>query len=110
MASSSSTRPGGASKVGNFLVKVLGIKLQEPEPIREDSLGEPDEVFYEQQPTTAEYLRELVPSGDDLLRYLVSIFPFLSWIGHYNLQWFLGDLVAGMSSLVPLLPPSLRHY
>lgn len=85
------------SKVGNFLVKALGIQLQEPEPIREDFPGEPDEVFYEQQPTTAEFLRGLVPSGDDLLHYLVSLFPFMSWIGHYNLQWFLGDLVAGLS-------------
>lgn len=51
--------------------------------------------FVEEPPRTAEFLRELVPSGKQLGDYVISLFPFLSWIGHYNLQWLVGDLVAG---------------
>lgn len=90
------------TKVGHGLAKVLGIKLQHPEPILEEvTRGESvfsantTETFIEQQPTTADFLLELAPNGQDLLHYVKSLFPFVSWIGHYNLQWLIGDLVAG---------------
>ncbi len=53
-------------------------------------------MFVEELPTTAEFLSQLLPTGDGVLRYLASLFPFVSWIGHYNAQWLLGDVVAGM--------------
>ncbi len=34
-------------------------------------------------------------SPQDVLRYFYQLLPFLQWIGNYNLQWFVGDLVAG---------------
>jgi hypothetical protein len=27
-----------------------------------------------------------------------GLFPFLNWINHYNLQWLVGDVIAGMES------------
>lgn len=49
-------------------------------------------------PTVLDWLNEVCPSGSQLLQYFVRLFPFLNWICHYNLQWLVGDLIAGMSS------------
>lgn len=46
-------------------------------------------------PTVLDWLNEAFPSGRQLLQYFIRLFPFLKWIQHYNLQWFLGDLTAG---------------
>ena len=54
-----------------------------------------DHSFVEEPPEVLDYLNNLIPSGNQLYNYVVSLFPFLAWIGHYNLQWLIGDLVAG---------------
>lgn len=96
---------GSSTKVGHMLAKGLGIKLKEPEPVADDVTrgesvfsGQTGDTFVEQSPTTADFLRELVPSGRDVLHYIHTLFPFVDWIGHYNLQWFAGDVVAGALS------------
>lgn len=95
---------------GQNLAKVLGIKLEDPDTnnvTRGESIfsTHTTDSFVEQQPTSGEWLEETIPSRQEMLNYLRSLFPFLSWIGFYNLQWFLGDLVAGMLSL-----PSLSRF
>src|SRR3569833_313763 len=94
-----------STKIGHALAKGLGIKLENPEPYQDEvTRGESvlsvqtADTFVEQPPTTAEYLFELVPNGKQLTNYLYSLFPFIHWIGHYNLQWLAGDLVAGKSA------------
>lgn len=88
-------------KAGRFTAKALGIKLQDKDPYDEVTRGESiisnhtTSSFVEEPPHTSEFLRELVPSGKQLGDYAISLFPFTSWIGHYNLQWLVGDLVAG---------------
>ncbi len=91
-----------STKVGHGLAKVLGIKLEKPEPYEDEvTRGESilsrdtTDTFVEQPPTTAEFLISLIPSLQDVGRYVMSLFPFLSWIGRYNTQWLVGDLVAG---------------
>lgn len=27
-----------------------------------------------------------------------QLFPFTKWIGNYNLNWFVGDLIAGLTA------------
>jgi solute carrier family 26 (sodium-independent sulfate anion transporter), member 11 len=88
--------------VGHFMAKVLGIQLIESDPYGDEvTRGESvftnntDDTFVEQEPTTAEWLMDLGPSGQDVLEYIKSLFPFINWIPFYNLQWFIGDLVAG---------------
>lgn len=90
------------SKAGHVAAKALGIKLQDKDPYRElDRPGasvlseQTNHTFVEDPPLVLDYLHELLPSGKQLYAYLLSLFPFLSWIGHYNLQWLIGDLVAG---------------
>jgi sodium-independent sulfate anion transporter 11 len=100
-----------APKAGHVVAKALGIKLQEQDPFRElDRPGasmmsdRTDHTFVEEPPQVLDYLNNLIPSGSELYRYVVSLFPFLSWIGHYNLQWLIGDLVAGKNGRRSQLP------
>jgi hypothetical protein len=89
-----------STKAGHFLAKIL--ELEAPESARDNvTRGESilsqqtTDSFVEEQPTTMEFLEEITPTGKDILQYLRSLFPFLNWIFFYNMQWFIGDLVAG---------------
>ncbi|KAL1651252.1 hypothetical protein SLS58_000591 [Diplodia intermedia] len=104
-----------SSKVTTGLAKVLGIKLDERE--HGDSLTRGESVFsvssadtyVEDEPTVGEWFREITPSGGDLWRYVRSLFPFLHWIGNYNLQWLYGDLVAGITVGAVVIPQGMAY-
>lgn len=87
-------------EIGHGLAKFLGIKLEEPEAERV-TRGESvfsiqtADSFFEEQPTTKEVFASIIPTRKAILDYFLSLFPFLSWIGFYNVQWLIGDLVAG---------------
>ncbi|KAI1468898.1 sulfate permease [Daldinia caldariorum] len=101
-------------KAGQTLAKVLGIKLEDPD-MDDVTRGESvfsmqtADSFVEHQPTSAEWLREIMPSGRDVLNYFKSLFPFLSWIRFYNLQWFIGDLVAGITIGAVVVPQGMAY-
>jgi len=91
------------NKAGRIAAKALGIKLQEEDPYTRE-LERPgasmisnvtSHTFVEEPPHVVDWFLGLIPTGEQIYRYLLSLFPFLSWIGHYNLQWLIGDLVAG---------------
>jgi sodium-independent sulfate anion transporter 11 len=95
--------PSTATKAGHLLAKVLRIDLNYRDDIPEETLSRGESIlsvqtsdtFVEQQPTSAEWIRDVLPSGKELISYTRSLFPFTYWIGRYNLQWLFGDLVAG---------------
>ncbi|KDN38099.1 putative sulfate permease [Tilletiaria anomala UBC 951] len=41
--------------------------------------------------------------------YLDSLFPIRRWIGSYNLQWAIGDLIAGITVALVLVPQSMSY-
>ena len=87
--------PSAATKVGHGLAKVLGINLQ-----YRDTTGEgisSADTYVEEEPTALEWIKQVKPSGRTFVNWAYSLFPFTHWIGRYNLQWFIGDLVAGIS-------------
>lgn len=91
-----------ATKIGHGLAKALRIQLdQQAERDNEIRRGESvfssqtADTYVEEEPHAVDWLREITPSGRDLLQYLYSLFPFVHWITRYNLQWLIGDLVAG---------------
>lgn len=96
-----------ATKVGHGLAKVLGIKLQYRDPTGQEALTRGESVysvssadtFVEQEPTSLEWISSVAPTGRTLTNWLYHIFPFTHWIGRYNLQWLIGDLVAGQLRL-----------
>ena len=92
------------TKIGHGLAKILGIKLHYRDETGVGGITRGESVFsidsadtyVEEEPTVWEWLDNVLPSGQDMLRYFYSLFPFLHWITRYNLQWLYGDLVAGI--------------
>ena len=95
--------PSTATKVGHGLAKVLGIKLDYRDPVGQAKLSRGESVFsvssadsyVEEEPSSMDWIREITPSPRDMLNYIHHLFPFTHWIGRYNAQWLVGDLVAG---------------
>ncbi|TGJ85058.1 hypothetical protein E0Z10_g3694 [Xylaria hypoxylon] len=101
-------------RVGHGLAKALGIKLHESESnrvTRGESVfsNQTADSFFEEQPTVKEALASIVPSRRAILDYILSLFPFLSWIGFYNLQWLVGDLVAGITIGAVVVPQGMAY-
>lgn len=93
------------TKIGHGLAKVLGIKLDDHNPelvTRGESVFSVSsaDIYVEEEPTVGEWVREHAPTRNKIIQYFLSLFPFLQWITHYNLQWLLGDLVAGNGFLI----------
>jgi len=104
------------TRVGHHLAKALGIKLDyrnetgQPRITRGESVFsiESADSYVEDEPTSAEWIRSITPSGRDVWSYFRSLFPFTTWITKYNSQWFFGDLIAGRSySYAPDSPVAL---
>lgn len=91
-------------QTGHFLAKILGIKLNNDVNAEDLTRGESvfsvqtADSFIEREPTSGEWIQDLIPGWHDFVTYTRSLFPFTYWIGRYNLQWFIGDLVAGKFS------------
>lgn len=83
---------GMSTKVGHGLARVLGIELQ---PSGYPVVGDAPHVYIESDPTASDWIRSNAPTTQQVRHYVYSLFPFLHWIGFYNLQWFIGDLIAG---------------
>lgn len=93
------------TKVGHALAKFFNIKLQPNEPYvdevtREGSVttggsGYPTDTFVEEPVHVSDYFKNAAPTGKGISNYVYSLFPFLHWIGRYNMIWLAGDLVAG---------------
>ncbi|KAH6689055.1 sulfate permease [Plectosphaerella plurivora] len=101
------------TKIGHGLAKVLGIRLQE-DHYADDAVQRGESVistnsFVEEAPTAGEWLRELVPGRKETVRYFRGLFPFVNWIGHYNVQWLIGDLVAGITVGAVVVPQGMAY-
>jgi sodium-independent sulfate anion transporter 11 len=94
-----------ATKIGHGAAKILGIDLHYRNETGSDRITRGESVFsidsadsyVEHEPTALEWLGRTLPNGKDMREYAYSLFPFIHWITRYNLQWLIGDLVAGKS-------------
>ncbi|KAH7107846.1 sulfate transporter family-domain-containing protein [Auriculariales sp. MPI-PUGE-AT-0066] len=71
-------------------------------------VGHPDD----QPPVVglSDYVRE--HSGDPrqgVINYLSSLFPILGWVTRYNIGWAVGDLIAGLTVGLVLVPQSMSY-
>ncbi|GJE97092.1 sulfate permease [Phanerochaete sordida] len=48
------------------------------------------------------------PKGD-LIHYVTSLFPITSWITRYNFGWLTGDVVAGLTVGIVVVPQSMSY-
>jgi solute carrier family 26 (sodium-independent sulfate anion transporter), member 11 len=107
-----------STNLSKGVAKALGIKLHEREPYydtdgvtRGESTYSIDsaDTYVEEEPTTLEWFKEVLPTGPGLLRYAHNLFPFTHWITRYNAQWLAGDLVAGITVGFVVVPQSMAY-
>lgn len=87
----------------NFVTeKVLGIDPNERYAHQPDDLDRhaydvlhPADIYLEQEPTVGEWIKELAPTREGIVDYVVSLFPSATWLPRYKAAWLLGDIVAG---------------
>lgn len=83
---------GISTKIGHGLARVLGIDLKPTSYPGEDGVND---AYTESDPTTREWIVSHMPTRQQARQYVYNLFPFLHWIRFYNVQWLIGDLVAG---------------
>ncbi|POR35580.1 Sulfate permease 2 [Tolypocladium paradoxum] len=96
--------------------KVLGIDVNErystvPQDLdsrARDVLG-PAHTYLEDEPSVAEWFKDLAPTRAGATRYVKALFPSASWIRRYNLRWLLGDIVAGITIGLVVVPQALAY-
>lgn len=106
-----------ANRIGNGIAKVLGIDLHYRNETGSERVTRGESVFtvgsadtyVEDEPTAAEWVREVIPSGREFAEYCYSLFPFTHWIGRYNAQWLMGDLVAGITVGAVVVPQGMAY-
>lgn len=92
-----------ATGIGHALAKVLRIKLNYRDPTANDGVTRGESAFsvstadtyVEEEPTALEWIKHVTPTPRGVALWAYHLFPFIHWIGHYNLQWLTGDLIAG---------------
>lgn len=92
------------SRIGRILAKALFIDLDyrkdEAELTNSGALSTTSvNTFVEKEPTVGEWLQKFKPTAEGTKNYFISLFPFWTWIFHYNLTWLTGDVIAGMFEL-----------
>jgi sodium-independent sulfate anion transporter 11 len=109
----SSAEPSSAvppsTKAGHSIAKFLGIELQDDTPYeqtvtRGESVYSINTPYIEPEPTVLEYVSQFKPTLRGVRTYFLSFFPFLTWIGRYNLKWAYGDLTAGITVGCVVIP------
>src|ERR1700761_6029762 len=63
--------------------------------------------YLESEPTVLGWLQSKAPNKKRTVKYITDTFPCLKWIPKYNLQWFLGDLIAGVTVGAVIVPKSM---
>ncbi|KAF2682793.1 sulfate permease-like protein [Lentithecium fluviatile CBS 122367] len=106
-----------STKIGHGLAKILGINLHYRHETGSERVTRGESVFsinsadtyVEEEPTAIEWLHEVIPTGQDIAHYFIHLFPFLHWITRYNVQWLIGDLVAGITVGAVVVPQSMAY-
>jgi len=66
--------------------------------------------YTEPEPTVQGWLRStLVPTSTGALRYFRGIFLFVQWLPRYNLNWLLGDSIAGLTVGLVVIPQAMAY-
>ncbi|KAJ3070614.1 hypothetical protein HDU98_006342 [Podochytrium sp. JEL0797] len=67
---------------------------------------EPENSLKTLKKQAAGHLRHLPENSK---QYVKSLFPILSWMPRYNLQWFIGDFIAGVTVALVVIPQSISY-
>lgn len=67
-------------------------------------------LYNEREVTVVDWGQEVFGSPlQKATNYFISLFPIAQWILHYNRKWLYGDLIAGITVGVVLVPQSMSY-
>ena len=103
-AAAANAEPGGtgARRVWNACRRA-GLRMVNYDEVEANRLGVP---IVGVKDFVHEYTK--APS-EAVLGYLDSLFPIRRWILSYNMQWLIGDLIAGITVALLLVPQSMSY-
>ncbi|KAK2605836.1 hypothetical protein QQS21_003790 [Conoideocrella luteorostrata] len=104
-------------RISDFVVrKVFGIDVNDnyhglPTGLdkRAAHVLEPADIYLEDEPSVAEWLKEVAPTRKGAVNYVISLFPSASWIRRYNLRWLAGDILAGITIGLVIVPQAIAY-
>ncbi|OTB09178.1 hypothetical protein M426DRAFT_316471 [Hypoxylon sp. CI-4A] len=67
------------------------------------------EPYDEEDPTAIGWIASVTPTPRGIFHYFYRLFPFLHWITRYNLTWFIGDLIAGVTVGAVVVPQGMAY-
>jgi sodium-independent sulfate anion transporter 11 len=76
------------------------------EQLARETIGQ---TYLEEDPSVAEWFRGLVPSSHGVTEYVNELFPSAQWIRRYNLHWLLGDVIAGITVGLVVVPQAMAY-
>ncbi|KAK2832064.1 hypothetical protein FQN49_006888 [Arthroderma sp. PD_2] len=102
------------NKFGRALAKGVGIDVDYRQEPKADMRSAADsirslETFDEDEPSTKEWFMNHRPTLAGASSYFNSLFPFWSWIFHYNTQWLMGDIIAGVTVGFVVVPQGMAY-
>ncbi|KAI8963794.1 sulfate permease [Daldinia sp. FL1419] len=105
------------TKVGHGLAWFFNLNLDpygqreaERTDSRDASQSHPNvEPYDEKDPTAVDWLVSVTPTPRGIFQYFYRLFPFLHWITRYNLTWFIGDLIAGITVGAVVVPQGMAY-
>ncbi|KAJ6260787.1 Pendrin [Drechslerella dactyloides] len=91
--------------------KLLGIKLDADinEGVTRGESIQSTDTYVEEEPAVLDWINEHRPRRKETVEFITSLFPFLQWIGNYNLIWLTGDLVAGITVGFVVVPQGMAY-
>ncbi|KAJ1666045.1 hypothetical protein IW140_005857 [Coemansia sp. RSA 1813] len=67
-------------------------------------------TYVERRASSKEWLKEnVMPTRTKTVAYAKSLFPIFTWIYRYNWTWFIGDLIAGATVGVVVIPQGMAY-
>ncbi|CAF5170962.1 unnamed protein product, partial [Rotaria sp. Silwood1] len=66
--------------------------------------------YHEPYPTVKDWFKKKIHGPKPTIKdYFLSYLPFLDWIYRYNLTWFWGDLIAGLTVGAIVIPQGMAY-
>jgi len=66
-------------------------------------------TYCEEDPSVAEWFKDLVPSSAGVAEYVSELFPSARWVRRYNVHWLVGDLIAGITVGLVVVPQAMAY-
>ncbi|KAF1938409.1 sulfate permease [Clathrospora elynae] len=66
-------------------------------------------TYIEEDPSVAEWFRDLKPTSRGVAEYVRELFPSARWMRRYNFHWLGGDCIAGITVGLVVVPQAMAY-